>query len=147
TGRGAPSYPALRAPFAHQRNFSGAPWRAFNVLMPVRRDGRADGLEQDLEVHPQAHVLDVEEVVLQLLPDVLEVGVVAPLPLREAGDAGLDAVAAAVERDGLDVLLDEVGPLGAGPDEAHVAAEDVPELGDLVEAEAAQEAADGGHAV
>ena len=47
-----------------------------------------------------------------------------------------------VERDGLGQLLDEEWPLWSGPDEAHVAAQHVPELRYFVEARQTDDAAD-----
>src|SRR5207302_200929 len=48
----------------------------------------------------------------------------------EVGDPGADAMDGAPDGVG---GVDEAGDLGAGADEAHVAAEDVPELRQLVE--------------
>src|SRR5690242_21603932 len=59
--------------------------------------------------------------------------------LRPPGDAGLDVQTAPLPRR---VLLDLIRERGAGPDEAHVAASDVPELRDLVDGQAAQHPAD-----
>ena len=83
-------------------------------------------------------VLDVVEVVLDAL---LERGVAAPaVDLRPAGDAGLHLVAQHVLRNAVLELLDEERPLRPRADERHVAAEHVPELRQLVEVRAAQEA-------
>ena len=65
--------------------------------------------------------------------------------LGEAGDAGLDHQALPVLRDLLAQLLEEGGPDRPRPDDAHVAAQHVPELGQLVEMREAQDPADAGH--
>ena len=54
----------------------------------------------------------------------------APVDLRPAGDAGPHLEAAPLARR---VALHLIGEGGAGTDEAHVAADDVPELWQLVE--------------
>src|SRR5690606_39975590 len=102
--------PKVPTPAASVRGTS--PRFPLGPLLPAPRQRRADRLQEDLEVHPEAHVLDVEQVVLELLADVLEVFVVAPFHLREAGDPGLYAVPPTVDRDGLGVLLDEGRALG-----------------------------------
>ena len=67
--------------------------------------------------------------------------VAAPaVDLRPAGEAGLHLVAQHVLRNLVLELLDEVRPLGPRPDDRHVAAQHVPELRQLVEVRAAQEA-------
>src|SRR5688572_5856347 len=87
----------------------------------------------DLEVEADRPVLDVIQVVFDAL---LERGVAAPaVDLRPAGDAGLDLVAQHVLRDAVLELLDEVGALRPRADDRHVAADDVPELRQLVEVE------------
>ena len=63
--------------------------------------------------------------------------------LHGAGEAGFDGEALAFA---VGILGDDPGFFGAGADEGHVADEDVPELGQLVEGPAAQEAADAGDA-
>src|SRR5947209_19988221 len=85
------------------------------------------------------------------MPDVIEVvhdtlldaRVAAPtVDLRPAGDARLHAVTEHVLRNLLAELIDEHRALGPRADEAHVAAEHVEELRNLVEARAAQPPAD-----
>ena len=62
--------------------------------------------------------------------------------LRPAGDPRLDAVAVVVADDVLVEQLDELRALGAGPDQAHLAAQDVQQLRQLVDRGATQEAPD-----
>ncbi len=61
------------------------------------------------------------------------------MDLRPAGDTGLDLVPQHVPGHGLPEPLDEHGALGPRPDHAHLPAEDVDELRQLVQAETAQE--------
>ena len=65
-----------------------------------------------------------------------------PLTCAQPVRPALHLVAQHVARDLAAELLDEDRPLGTRPDEAHVAAQHVPELRQLVEAGAAQEGAE-----
>ena len=105
---------------------------------PLPQDDGLDGFEDDEEVERDRQVLDVEEVVLQLLHRVFDAGAVGVAHLRPAGQAGLDDVALAVERNLAVKLLHELRALGPRPHEAHVAAQHVPQLRQLVEPRAAQ---------
>src|SRR4029079_19587986 len=78
---------------------------------------------QDLQVDPRRAVLDVPDV--QLDPVRPGQGGAA-VDLRPAGDPGLDLQPSALA---LVVALHLVAQRRAGPDHAHVAANDVPELG------------------
>src|SRR5439155_26107427 len=101
-----------------------------------------EGLEQGLEVQRHRPVMDVIEVGLVAL---LDGRVAAPaVDLSPAGDPRLDVVAQDVARHAPSELLDEARPFGPGPDEAHVATQDVEELGQLIEARPTQEDADSG---
>src|SRR5439155_19546958 len=91
---------------------------------------------EDLQVEPGAAVLDVPEVELDpLVPRELRPAV----HLGPAGQAGPYLQPAALPRG---VLVDLVAERGSRADQAHVAADDVPELRKLVEREPAQEPAD-----
>ena len=93
----------------------------------------------DLDVECDRPVLDVVQVVLEAL---FERRVAAPaVDLRPAGDAGLHLVAQHVLREAMLELLDEERALGTRTDDRHVAAQDVPELRQFVEVEAAQPSA------
>ncbi len=82
--------------------------------------------------------------VLQVLGHpAVEVGVAAGADLPQAGHAGLHGEPRVVP---LLVAVEVVEGVGSRSDQAHVAPQDVPELGQLVEAGAAQEAAHGRHA-
>ena len=94
----------------------------------------------DLEVETERPVLDVVEVVLDAL---LDRRVAAPaVDLGPAGDPRLHLVPQHVLRVAVLELLDEVRALGPRPDQRHVAPQHVPELGQLVDVEAPEEAAE-----
>ncbi len=103
------------------------------------------GLDEDLDVEAEAPVALVAEVGVDATGHGLEVaGFTAPaLHLGEAGDAGLEGVALHVAGDEAAVLLVVVDGVGARTDEAHLTAEDVEELGQFIEAPAAQDATEG----
>ena len=109
---------------------------------PGRPDDDSRGLQQNQEIQGQAVVLDVVEVVVELLLRVLEGGAVRKIDLRPAGYAWFYDMTAVVIGDLRRKLADELGPLRPRADEAHLALEDVPELGQFVHAEAAQEASE-----
>src|SRR5581483_5283717 len=85
----------------------------------------------DLEVEPHRPVLDVIQIVFDPL---LERRVAPPsVDLRPSGQTRLHLVAQHVLRNPMLELLDKVRALGPRPHDRHVAAEDVPELRQLVE--------------
>src|SRR5918999_1003809 len=110
-------------------------WRSITsarTLLGRLEDGR-HGEQQDLQVEPERPVLDV--VVVPLDP-VRERRLAAqPVHLRPAGDTGLHAVAVLVTGHAPLEQLDELRPLGPRPDDAHLAPQDVEELGQLVDRE------------
>src|SRR5216684_429901 len=85
-------------------------------------------VQQDEEIQEKGKVLDVVEIVLQLLERVVDRSAIAILDLGPAGDSWLHGEALHVVRDLLLKLMDELRPLGARPDEAHVPDQDVEEL-------------------
>src|SRR5256712_4734436 len=98
---------------------------------------RPEGQEEDLQVEAEAPALDVAKVVLDPL---LDRGLPPPaVDLRPAGDARLHLVAEHVAGHAPSELLDEARALRARADEAHLTAQDVPELRQLVETPASQE--------
>ena len=97
-----------------------------------------DGFDEDEEIHPDGPALDVFIIELGAAG---EGGAVAAGDLPEAGDAGGDLEVILV---GGAIAITLVGEDGAGANQAHFATQDVPELGELVQAEFAQEFADTG---
>ena len=73
---------------------------------------------------------DIVQVEPQFLDGVLKVLAVAIVHLRPAGDAGADKVPQVVVRDLLFIDLGALCPFGARADQAHLAAQHVPKLGD-----------------
>ena len=94
---------------------------------------------EDPQIAADREVLDVVALDGEAL---LEAQLAAAEDLHRAGEARLDGQPEQVLRA---VEPDELGLLGPGADEAHVAAEDVQELGELVEARPAQQASEPGH--
>ena len=115
------------------------------ALPSLAEEHHVDGLEHQAPVQKQGEVADVEQVKPQFLDGVLQVLAVAVVHLRPAGDAGADEVPQVVVRDLFFVDLGALRPFSAGADQAHLAAQDVPKLGEFVEPGAAQDGADTGH--
>src|SRR5690349_21625605 len=113
-----------------RRSGSSAPTRSPSS---VRSDETAErladdadpGRDQRSQVERHRAVGDPLEVVRELLG---HRGLIAVADLGEAGEAGADDEALPVGRQLAGELLEEARPDRARPDEAHVAAQDVPEL-------------------
>src|SRR5579862_7025561 len=123
-----------------KRSTFHAPTTSTNAQMPARTtlarglpatrlalvrppEERARRAQQDLQVDERRAVLDVPEIELDpLRPREAR----AAVDLRPAGDPGLDVEAVPLA---LVVLLDLVAKRRSRPDQRHVAAHDVPELG------------------
>src|SRR5712691_3104079 len=111
------------------------------------QQNRLDRLKHDNRVECQALVLDVVKLVLQLLPRVFDRRAVRIFDLRPAGQARRDQMSLFVIRNFLRQLRHEMRALRTRADKAHVAAQDVPELRDLVHANLAYEATHARHAI
>ena len=98
-----------------------------------------DGFEDDAAVEADGPVLDILGVKADDLFKIGDVAAAADLP--HAGDAGAEGQTGTVV---VLVLLPLVNGGRAGADDAHVALEDVPELGELVQGVLADELADAG---
>src|SRR4051794_13967661 len=94
---------------------------------------RPDRARDDQQVEPEGEILDVIEIVLELPEHVLDIGDMALLHLRPAGDAGTDDVAIAVEGELAFIPLRKRDRLGARADPAHLALDDVDDLRKLVD--------------
>ena len=95
-------------------------------------------MEEDLAIGREAHLPHIREVEVRVL---VHRPVTACQDLPQPGQPGLHRMAFVLPAL---VPVDDVHQLGAGPDEAHVAARHVPKLGQLVEAPLAQEPAEWG---
>ena len=105
-----------------------------------RQQQRTGGQEQQPKVEQQRAVLDIEQVHLQLF---LVGGVIVSENLRIAGQPRLDLHPVAELRQQRAVVLHVFNPLRARADQRHLAPKDVEKLRQLVDARAAQHAADG----
>lgn len=112
----------------------------------VALDDAVEGEPENFAVEEEGAVLEVIKVVVEADEHLLKSIGIAVVEGGIGGDAGADGVEVGVARVALHYLLDEVGALGAGAYETHIAAQDVPELGELVEMVLADELADAGEA-
>src|SRR5437764_13431708 len=85
------------------------------LLRPAPEQNRLHGLEHYHRVEHEALVLDVVEIVLQLLPRVLDGRAVWVLDLRPARQSRRHQVALVVERNLLGQLADAALASGQGP--------------------------------
>ena len=113
------------------------------LVEPLLLNHCAHGAQQNDQVQFQAPVVAVFLVQFHLAQ---QRNAVTPVDLGPAGEAGLHGMAQAVIGDVLLELLHEGHAFGTGTDEAHVALDDVPDLGQLVDAHLADELAHAGHA-
>lgn len=87
-------------------------------------------------------MLDVVKIVFDFDLGLFSIGGIAMGDLCPAGDAWSNDVTIVVKRDFLNKLVNKYFLFGAGADKAHVAFENVPELGQFVDAGFADDVAD-----
>lgn len=101
------------------------------------------GREHDLEILEEAWLGDIHQIHQEL---VVGRRIVLAVDLGVAGEATLSLEAEVPLREFFFVLGGDLGALGAGSYDGHVAFQDVQELWEFIEADSADEAADGGDA-
>ena len=99
----------------------------------------AEGGEHQLQIRDDGHVVDVHQVEFQFF---IGIRVVLAVDLGVAGEAGFNLEAELEVRKEFVILLRDLRPFRSRPHHAHVALQDVPELGKFVQAALADEAAD-----
>lgn len=99
--------------------------------------------EHDLEVFEEAGLGDIHQIHQEL---VVGRRIVLAIDLSIAGESALGLEAEVPLREFFFVLGGNLGALGAGSYDGHVAFQDVQELREFIEADSADEAADGGDA-
>ena len=104
------------------------------------REQDAEGGKAELQVGQHAHVVDVQKVELQLF---IGFGVILAVNLGVTRKTGFDLEAELEVRELLVILLRNLRPLGAGPDNRHVTLEDIHKLRELIQAALADNAPDG----
>src|SRR6185437_6808660 len=100
---------------------------------PFLKQDDTDGRYQDQKIEEEAAVLHVIEIIRQLLPRVLDRCPIGEVYLCPTGDPGLDVGAVTIKRDIARQFFDEVRPLRARTDEAHLTAQHVDELRQFVD--------------
>src|SRR5689334_15946058 len=94
------------------------------------------GFDDDLDIEPQRPILDIIEIVAGAF---LDAGIAAhPIGLCPAGNTSLLLMTVDIARDALTKTLDPHWLLGARADDAHLTAQNIDELRQLVERVAAQ---------
>lgn len=101
---------------------------------------------KNLEVEAPGTVLQIKKIVAQATEHLLDGVGIAVVEGGVRGDTRTDLVEVAITGIALHDLVDVELALGTGTDKGHLATEDVPELGKLVEVVLTKELADLGHA-
>ena len=114
-----------------------------NSLGTFRHKQDLRGREHDLEVFEEAGLRDIHQIHQEL---VVGRRIVLAIDLSIAGEAALGLEAEVPLREFFFVLGGNLGALGTGAYDGHVAFQDVQELREFIEADSADEAADGGDA-
>src|SRR6185437_1709467 len=122
------------------------PAAVMDLTSTFAEEDHAHRVHQDHEIEENRAVLHVIEVVGQLLLGVFDRRAIGIIDLRPAGDARLYRMTLAMEGDRLGELVDEERTLWPRPDEAHIAAQHVEELRQLVDTEFTDDVADAGDA-
>src|SRR2546423_3302412 len=112
-------------------------WR--RSVSPMTSHHGREREQQDAQVATQREILDVFALDGQPL---VESQLAPAVNLHGSGQSGANVQPKALVRR---VLLDDVDLLGSRPDHAHVTAQDIDELGQLLEARSAQDPADARH--
>jgi hypothetical protein len=89
-------------------------------------------LEKDEEIKSRGQVLNVEEVVAKFFLGILNRAPILKANLSPAGDPRPDGMSQIIVGNFAAEPFDKFRPLRAGPYEAHIAPQYVPELGNLV---------------
>src|SRR5262245_60697515 len=130
----------IEKPSPRMKHVSRTRWSGVTSIRVPLDEDLHHGERDDLEVHAERPALDVLDVELDTL---LERRVAAEsMDLSPARDPRFHLVAEHVARNRLAEPLDEDRSLGTRSDDAHLAAQDVHELRELVQAEAAQPGAE-----
>ena len=114
-----------------------------NSLGAFRHKQDLRGREHDLEVFEEAGLGDIHQIHQEL---VVGRRIVLAIDLGIAGESALGLEAEVPLREFFFVLGGNLGALGARAYDGHVAFQDVQELREFIEADGADEAADGGDA-
>ena len=99
----------------------------------VAQKDHAHRFEQNQHIQQQRVVLDVVDVVFELLDRVVDGGHVAMSDLRPTGNSRLDAMSHGIERNLFGQHRDEFRPFRTRAHQAHLAAKDVEDLGQLIQ--------------
>ena len=111
-----------------------------NSLGALFREQDAEGSEAELQIGQDAHVVDVQEVELQLF---IGFGIIFSVNLGVTREAGLDLETELEIRELLVILLCNLRSFWAGTDNRHVALKDIHKLRQLVQTAFANNAPDG----
>src|SRR5262249_27976092 len=122
-----------------------APSPASPRAAPEQHD--LDGLQEDQRIEAQIAILDVEQIERQLLGGILDARAVRIAQLRPTGQPWFYTMPQCVIGDILAEFGDELRAFGTRSDEAHRAAQHIPQLRQFIEPQFADHAPDAGDAL
>jgi len=112
-----------------------------------KREGLHRGAVYDANIQPEVRIADIEGIPLVATEDLIEAlsGATVPFNLGEAGDPGFHQVAKFIGVHNFGEVRAILVHMGSGADDAHMAGQDIQELGYLIQVRIAQEAAHPGN--
>src|SRR5256714_10932740 len=122
----------------------GAGRAGLPAVPPAKHHGRRE--EHDLQVFERGAVADVFEIIVELFANVLHARVIRLIDLGPARDPGQDALTPLVFLYLLPQLCEDGRLFRPWAHDVHIAHQNVPELGQLIQPELAQYASHGGDA-
>src|SRR5208282_2350706 len=121
------------------------PLAAFSLCAPPRQQDLG-GFEENDRVQHNRQMLNIEEVVFELDPGLLDARPISAPDLGPAGYPGAQRMPLIVVGDFLFQHTSEIWLFGPGTNQAHIAEQHVDQLRDFVKSELADEPADPGYA-
>ena len=120
---------------------------SYELTSPSAEQDDFDGSQDDHQIHPDRHILDIEQVVIKLFDGIFNRGAVSVVDLGPSGNARPNREAFTVIRDLLLKVFYKKISLRPRAYKAHFAFEYIPELRDLIDADLADDAPDPGDAL
>lgn len=109
-----------------------------NPLRAIRHEQDLDGGEDQLQVLPKGHLIDIHQVHFELIP---RLGIIAAIDLGHAGQPGFYLQPQAERRHFLFILRGDFRPLRPGAHDAHIPPQNIENLRQLIQPDGADDAA------
>src|SRR5262245_9405500 len=126
----------------HNRSYGFPPRSCTCLSCAFWPQNHAHRTNENDEIEKETSVLQIEEVIRELVFGIVERSAVGIMDLSPTGDARLHRMTLDIIGDVLRQPLDEIGSFGPGSDKAHVAAQHIIELRELIDAQLSDDPAD-----